>query len=93
MRTRTVAFLQTEVKSRMRQLREQLPMEEQTLLILRVDRKLPWRELAMVMTEAGENLSIEELEGETARLRKRFQLAKDRLKELAQKEGLLDKPS
>ena len=88
-RTRTVAYMRTEVKSKMRQLREQLPEDDQTLLILRVDRNLPWRELAMVMTDGGESLPDDELDKISARMRKRFQLAKERRKELARAEGLI----
>jgi RNA polymerase sigma-70 factor (ECF subfamily) len=88
-RSRTVAYMRTEVKSKMRQLREQLPEDDQTLLILRVDRNLPWRELAMVMTEGGESLPDAELDKISARMRKRFQLAKDKLKDLARAEGLI----
>jgi RNA polymerase sigma-70 factor (ECF subfamily) len=87
-RDRTVAYMRTEVKSKMRQLREQLPEDDQTLLILRVDRNLPWRELAIVMSD-GADLSDAELDKVSARMRKRFQLAKDRLKELARAEGLI----
>ena len=88
-RSRTVAYLRTEVKSKMRSLREQLPDDDQTLLILRVDRNLPWRELSMIMTEGGETLPDDELDRISARMRKRFQLAKERLKDLARAEGLI----
>jgi len=88
-RTATLAFLRTEVKSRMRHLREQLPLEDQTVLILRIDKQLSWRELAEVMAYDGEAPAEAELDKEAGRLRKRFQLAKERLRKLAIEEGLL----
>jgi RNA polymerase sigma-70 factor (ECF subfamily) len=72
----------------MRELRERLPMEDQQILILRVGRNLSWPEIAMVLAEDGLRSSSEELTREAARLRKRFQLAKDRLRAMAREEGL-----
>jgi RNA polymerase sigma-70 factor, ECF subfamily len=87
-RTHTDAYLKTEVKDRMKQLRQRLPAEDQQILILRVARQLPWTEIAMVMGDAGLAATDAELQREATRLRKRFQIAKDRLKELARIEGL-----
>ncbi|MFW5740517.1 MAG: hypothetical protein ACOC1F_09140 [Myxococcota bacterium] len=36
--------MKTEVKDRMRQLRAQLPVDDQSLLVLRVDKGLSWNE-------------------------------------------------
>jgi RNA polymerase sigma-70 factor, ECF subfamily len=58
-------------------LRQRLPEEAQTLLILRVDRELSFGEIARVL----------EIEEEAAR--QQFKRAKDRLKEMARREGLL----
>ena len=88
-RTPTRPYLRTDVKQRMRLLREQLPPDDQTLLILRVDRNLSWKEVALVMTYDGAALPAEGVKRESARLRKRFQLVKDRLRTLAEEEGLL----
>lgn len=88
-RTETAAHLRTEVKDRFRELRAQLPEDDQTLLILRIDKKLSWRELALVMAEPGVAPRDDELDTASARLRQRFQSAKDRLKQLAEAEGLL----
>jgi RNA polymerase sigma-70 factor (ECF subfamily) len=90
-RSATEVHLRTDVKDKVRALRERLDPEDQTLLILHVDRGLAWRELAMVMHADGERLEGGELERETARLRKRFERVKAELKELATKEGLLKK--
>jgi RNA polymerase sigma-70 factor (ECF subfamily) len=88
-RTETAAHLRTEVKDRFRELRAQLPEDDQTLLILRIDRKLSWRELALVMAEPDAAPRDDELDMAAARLRQRFQSAKERLRELAKAEGLL----
>ena len=88
-RTATLAHLRTEVKSRFQELREQLPPEDQTILILRVDRRMSWLELAEVMFP-GDEADEAGLKKEAARLRKRFQAAKERLRAMAEAEGLLD---
>jgi RNA polymerase sigma-70 factor (ECF subfamily) len=87
-RTRTDAFLKTEVKNRMQELRQRLPAEDQQILILRVSRQLSWKEIAMVLADDGLAASDADLQREATRLRKRFQLAKDRLRALAREEGL-----
>ena len=88
-RSATAVHLRTDVKAKVRALRERLDPEDQTLLILHVDRGLSWRELAMVMHEDGERLEGKALDREMARLRKRFERVKAELKELATKEGLI----
>jgi RNA polymerase sigma-70 factor (ECF subfamily) len=87
-RTATNAFVKTEHKDRLARIRELLPAEDQVLLVLRLDRGLSWSDLARVtldVVDPGE----EALKRESARLRKRFQLVKDRLVELGRREGLL----
>jgi RNA polymerase sigma-70 factor (ECF subfamily) len=64
-------------------LREQLAPDEQSLLVLRLDRGLSWREVATVLAEDGEEVD------ETT-LRKRFERLKDRLARMAREEGLLE---
>lgn len=89
-RTDTQPFLRTEGRSRFAALRASLPPEEQALLMLRVDRQLAWTELAQVMHEDDATpLAGEALKREAARLRKRFQLVKERLYELGRREGLV----
>jgi RNA polymerase sigma-70 factor (ECF subfamily) len=85
-RTETLSYLRTEKKSRLHALRDTLPDDEKTLLLLRVDRKLSWDELARVLSD--EDLDDEAIKREAARLRKRFQLVKDKLRALATREGL-----
>ena len=89
-RTATMEHLKTRIKSRMRELREQLTEEEQTLIILRVDKQMSWTELAEVLAYDGGAPSEAALTKEAARLRKRFQLAKDKLRKLAEADGLIE---
>jgi RNA polymerase sigma-70 factor (ECF subfamily) len=100
-RTETLAFLRTEKKTRLQALRDALPQEDRMLLVLRVDRGLAWNELARILVEqqsgeeTGEEADATPIDDatvvrEAARLRKRFQLVKDRLRELARKEGLIE---
>jgi RNA polymerase sigma-70 factor (ECF subfamily) len=91
-RSRTMPFLRTEVKDRFRRLREQLSDDDQTLMTLRLDRRMEWRELALVMSFDGEEPSDEQLKRESARLRKRFEAAKDKLRRFAREAGLLPEP-
>ena len=82
----------TETKTRLQALRDALPEEDRMLLVLRMDRQLAWNELARVLAEADGDVPLDDaaLAKEAARLRKRFQLVKDRLREQAKKEGLIE---
>jgi RNA polymerase sigma-70 factor (ECF subfamily) len=76
----------TEARSQLvAELRQSLPAEDQTLLILRVNRKLGWREIAQVMVYEGEIVGDAVLEKEAVRLRKRYQLAKDKLRRMIER--------
>jgi RNA polymerase sigma-70 factor (ECF subfamily) len=97
-RTGTRNTMATAKQQQLTALRDELPIEDRTLLILRVDRKLTFDEIALVFAE---NLESGEAAGgepdgsagaaggnaprgfdrkrEAARLRKRFQLVKQRL--------------
>jgi RNA polymerase sigma-70 factor (ECF subfamily) len=86
--TRTAPYRRTEVKSRFRELRARLDAEDQLILVLRVDRELAWGEIALVL--AGPGAGASGAHGrEEARIRKRFQLIKERLRSWAEAEGLL----
>jgi RNA polymerase sigma-70 factor (ECF subfamily) len=91
-RTETSAFLRTERKTRLQALRDSLEEEDRALLVLRVDRDLSWKELARILWETNPDRPVDEpsLAREAARLRKRFQVVKDRLREMAAREGLVD---
>jgi RNA polymerase sigma-70 factor, ECF subfamily len=88
-RTETLSFLRTEKRTALERLRDELPEEDRTLLVLRVDRELEWREIALVIAGPGGEMDDAALTREAARLRKRFQLVKDRLRSLARERGLL----
>jgi RNA polymerase sigma-70 factor (ECF subfamily) len=91
-RTETLASARTESKSRIAILRERLPADDQTLLILRVNRRLAWTEIAQIMFHEGETVEQVLLEKDAIRLRKRYQSAKDRLRKMALAEGLIQTP-
>lgn len=94
-RSRTQVHMRTDVKSRVRALRERLEPDDQMLLILRVDRAMAWRDLAHVMlgdaqaADATDAIDDDAITREAARLRKRFERIKTELKRMAQEEGLL----
>jgi RNA polymerase sigma-70 factor (ECF subfamily) len=81
-RTATVTWLCSDVKHRVQRLRESLEPEDQTLLILRVDRQMSWNDVAMVMRGENER-SDEDVSRRAAVLRKRFERVKERLRALA----------
>jgi RNA polymerase sigma-70 factor, ECF subfamily len=81
LRDATLSYLRTDVKQRIRSLREQLEPDDQMLLVLRVDKDLGWRDIAIVMF--GDGASEPELARHAARLRKRFERVKTQLRELA----------
>jgi RNA polymerase sigma-70 factor (ECF subfamily) len=68
---------------RLLKLRESLEPEEQTLLILRVDKAMAWEEVAEVLRTDGEPAT-------TAALRKRFERLKEKLGRLAREQGLIE---
>jgi len=85
LRTATPSHLGTTRRDAIATLRDQLPEADRMLLVLRVDRSLPWLELARVFAEDdGADLTRE-----AARLRKRFQYVKERLRALAKERALL----
>ncbi len=88
-RTETASFLRTERRSKLVALREALPEEDQILLTLRVDRGLGFDEIALVTHEgAAVELPDDARKREAARLRKRFQTVKERLRAAGRRAGL-----
>jgi RNA polymerase sigma-70 factor, ECF subfamily len=87
-RTATAAFQRTEVKDEFAKLREALSDEDRELLLLRVDRRLSFTEIASVLNGLAPG-QHEELKREAARCRKQFERIKLRLRELAIEAGLL----
>lgn len=88
-RTETLSALRTDKRDRLRQLRDELPHDDRVLVILRIDRELSWEEIARTFLAADESSIDEHLAREAARLRKRFQLVKQRLADRAREEGLI----
>jgi RNA polymerase sigma-70 factor (ECF subfamily) len=78
-RTATAEYLRTETKSRFAALRERLEPDDRTLLILRVDRRMAWRDIAAVLGEPPDPRGIER---RAAALRKRFERLKLELRAL-----------
>jgi RNA polymerase sigma-70 factor (ECF subfamily) len=80
--TRGAAEARAREEDGMERLRAQLEPAERALLVLRLDQRLSWREVAEVMAEDGTPVP-------EAALRKRFERLKEKLARLARAEGLL----
>lgn len=78
-RDSTPLYQRTEVKDRFAALRAELDPEDHMLLGLRIDRKLPWNEIAKVLASPDDEPTARDV----AALRKRFERLKARLRELA----------
>jgi RNA polymerase sigma-70 factor, ECF subfamily len=89
-RTTTNPWLRTDVKKRFRDLRMRLAPEEQKLLELRVDRNLPWQEVARAMSTPEESVTGDVLARQATALRQQFLRLKARLRALALEEGLVE---
>jgi RNA polymerase sigma-70 factor (ECF subfamily) len=83
--------MRTETKKRMEELRERLSVDEQALLLLRVTRKLNWKEIARVMIDqpGGREPTERELDQWATRLRQRFQVVKEKLRQMARDGGMV----
>jgi RNA polymerase sigma-70 factor, ECF subfamily len=86
-RAETQPYLRTDVKDRFAQLRETLSEDEQTLLVLRVDRELAWESIARIMSD--EPLDEVALKRGAGTLRQRFTALKRKLRAMAERDGLL----
>ncbi len=80
-RTRTLPHLRTDIKKEVLELRAQLDEDERTLLILRIDRRLEWDEIARIVDPDID--SPDAVKRASATLRKRFERIKLRLRELS----------
>jgi RNA polymerase sigma-70 factor (ECF subfamily) len=90
-RTRTISYLRTEVKDRVAALREELSPEDQAILILRIDRRLEWRDVVRALADDGdEELTDADVTRRSAALRKRFERIKSDLKRLVERHGVRD---
>jgi RNA polymerase sigma-70 factor (ECF subfamily) len=84
MRSRTQTFLRTETRDKVAKLRAELDPDDQTLLILRLNRKLAWRDIALVLDP---DTTAADVEKRAAALRKRFERLKTDLKARAGTSG------
>jgi len=81
---RTKSVLRREHQRRqLDKLRESLEPEEQTLLFLRLDQQMEWKDVAVVLTGEGPPV-------DAATVRKRFERLKERLAKLAREQGLAE---
>ena len=86
----------SERQQKLAKLRAELPEQDRALLVLRVDRDMAWEEIALVVAEGAEGDEREGAEGwsdedtkrEAARLRKRFQVLRERLATRVREEKL-----
>jgi RNA polymerase sigma-70 factor (ECF subfamily) len=85
-RTGTAPYQRTEVKDAMRVLRESLDPVDHEILILRLDRAMSWKDIARALAEDD---AADDITQRAAAYRKRFERAKDRLRELAVAHGLI----
>ncbi|MGE5181844.1 MAG: RNA polymerase sigma factor [Acidobacteriota bacterium] len=90
--TRTNPWQRTDVKDRFAQLRESLDPDDRALLVLRVDRGMPWGDIARITLE-DETPDERAIARETDRLAKRFQRLKEQLRDRAREAGLIDEAS
>jgi DNA-directed RNA polymerase specialized sigma24 family protein len=84
-RTRRLDLRQEEIAG----LREELSVDDRVLLILHVDKRLAWDEIALAIVEAQALRGDRARRREAARLRARFRLIAARLTERARLKGLL----
>lgn len=88
-RVPTPPYVRTGVREGIERLRKTLKPDDQTLLILRVDRNMAWLDIAQILAGPERKLSEADLRASAARLRKRFERLKDRLRDLARAEKLI----
>jgi len=81
-RSTTALHLKTGVKDAVARLREKLTPDEQSLLVLRIDRDLAWSEIASIMSSPGHEVA-------PPTLAKRFERVKTKLRKLAEEAGLI----
>jgi RNA polymerase sigma-70 factor (ECF subfamily) len=79
-RTSTPVYQRTDTKDRLAAIRAELEPDDRTLLVLRIDRELPWEEIARVLAAEGEELDDDALARRSLALRKRFMRLKKLLR-------------
>lgn len=89
LQTSIAAWQKDDFKQRFRELRRKLPEKDQTLLVMRSDQELPFRDIVHALAEPGEEIAPADLKTREATLMKRFQRVKQRLFQMAVEEGLI----
>jgi RNA polymerase sigma-70 factor (ECF subfamily) len=83
-RTETAPYLRTAVRDKIAELRATLDPDDQALLILRIERGLDWRDVALALGDEDVGaVTAEELTRRAAAMRKRFERIKRQLRERA----------
>lgn len=88
-RSETAPYLRTELKNAVAAIRDALAPDDRALLVLRVDRRMSWTEVARILCDDDAGESITAVTRRAARLRKRFQLLKVEIRDRARAAGLL----
>lgn len=88
-RTPTPPHARTAAREGIERLRRSLKPDDQTLLILRIDRGMAWLDIARVLAGPDASPGDDDLRARSAKLRKRFERLKERLREMAHEERLL----
>ncbi|WP_224241391.1 RNA polymerase sigma factor [Hyalangium gracile] len=89
-RSDTRPWQRTSVKERFRALRESLEPDERMLLMLRVDQRLAWTEVARVMWDSDEPMTSAAVTRKATALRQQFQRIKVHLRQMAIEQGLIE---
>jgi len=92
-RSGTRPYLRTDVKDRLSALRATLTPDEQSLLMLRVDRGLSWEEVSRVLYDDDGEPDDASIRRHAVNLRQRFRKLTERLRERARAEGWFDEES
>lgn len=88
-RSSTAPYQRSEVMVGLRELIESLEPDDHEILILRLDRKMSWKDIAR--STAGEDEPASTVDQRAAALRKRYERIKTLLKKLALEKGLLER--
>lgn len=86
-RSRTAPWIRSEIKSKFKRLREQLEPQDRLVLMLRVDRGMPWEDIVQILAHDTQ-FAKADLRRAASALRQRFQRVKTRLHALAAAEGM-----
>lgn len=87
-RTQTAPFQRSEVKAEIRTMIEALDPVDYEIMILRLDRRMAWKDIARATSD--DELAASALDQRAASCRKRYERIKEQLKMSATERGLLD---